>query len=97
MAALQASDDILAIYRSFKQINARVLLALELELNELEKELFALELTYVEDPKNQHLLTGISRKEGEDKRHKELLQTMKERIKEYGALHTTGFLKREWD
>lgn len=62
-----------------------VLLNLQIELTELEKKLLNLERTYIKDPNNEHLLTGISHKDGEDKQHKELLQEIKERIKEYGA------------
>jgi hypothetical protein len=84
LAALQSSDDDLAIFRRFDQVRFRLLLQLEIEMTELEKELFDLDHKDAVDPNRNHRLIRTKHLNGWDNTQRELLDKVRNKLKEYG-------------
>ena len=84
LAALISCDDSLAMHRSFKYCHNRILLQLEVQITELEKELYKLDKEDAADPDRQHRLKWTEHEEGWDPAQEVLIGKLKSKLKEYG-------------
>jgi hypothetical protein len=84
LAALIGSDDDLAMHRNFKYCHNRVLLHLEVQITELEKNLFNLDKKDEVDEDRQHRLRWTEHEEGWNTEQLELLEKLIAKLKEYG-------------
>jgi hypothetical protein len=81
LAAFISSDNDFAVFRGFKYFHYRILLELEVEITEMERELWALDHADEADPDMRYRLQGmLPHEEGYD------TGRIKEKVKEYGEL-----------
>jgi hypothetical protein len=85
MAAILSSNDDWAIFRGFKEIHARILSQLQVELTELEKELRELDKGDEHTATRYRLRMTVPHKDGMDTVQRDLLDKIKAKTKEYGA------------
>lgn len=84
LASLISIDDSLAMHRSFKYCHNRVLLHLEVQITELEKELYKLDKEDAADPNMAYRLGSTRHEEGWDDAQVKLLDKLISKLKEYG-------------
>ena len=84
LAAFISCDDSLAMHRAFKYCHNRVILQLEVEITELEKQLYTLDKEDKADPEREHRLQWTEHEEGWDTAQVELIAKLKFKLKEYG-------------
>jgi hypothetical protein len=89
LAALISCDDDLAMHRSFKYCHNRVLLQLEVQITELEKDLFELDKKDNADPDMEYRLKTTEHEQGWNTEQLELFEKLKAKLKEYGELTFT--------
>ncbi|RDL37021.1 uncharacterized protein BP5553_04454 [Venustampulla echinocandica] len=96
-AAFMGSDDSFANYRQFSRLSARILLHLQNELTELEKELDALDMKDAADPIMRNRLYGLDDFPGCDSAQKDLMSAIKKKYIEFtevfskaAELHSLG-------
>lgn len=80
-----ACDSDLMIFRGFKYIHCRLLLHLEVEMTELEKELFALDKSDAKSPITVDRLKKTGFEEGGDRTQSDLLHRIWIKTIEYGT------------
>jgi hypothetical protein len=77
-----------AVFRAFKNSHCRILLELEIEITEIERELDELDIADDANPGMQYRLRGMLPHEiGWDTARLELMARLKEKLKEYGELN----------
>jgi hypothetical protein len=84
LAALISCDDDLAMHRSFKYCHSRILLRLEVQITELEKDLYKLDKKDEIDPETGHRLRWTEHEEHWDAEQVQLLDKLTFKLKEYG-------------
>jgi hypothetical protein len=84
LAAFISCDDSLAMHRAFKYCHNRVLLHLEVEIMEIQKQLHNLDKEDAADPDREHRLRWTEHDEGWDAAQVKLITTLKSKLKEYG-------------
>jgi hypothetical protein len=90
LASLISIDDSLAMHRSFKNSHNRVLLHLEVEITELEKELYKLDKEDAADPDKIYRLKSTKHEEGWDAAQVVLIDKLRSKLKEYGEHSPTS-------
>lgn len=84
LAALISCDVDLAMHRSFKYCHSRVLLHLEVQITELEKDLYKLDKKDEADPEREHRLRWTEHEADWDTEQVKLLGKLISKLKEYG-------------
>jgi Family of unknown function (DUF6594) len=84
LASLVSCDDSFAMHRSFKRLHNRLLLQLETEITELEKELDKLDKEDAADPAREYRLRSTKHEEGWDTTQVVLFSKIKSKLNEYG-------------
>jgi len=84
-AAMVSSSDDLSMFRGFKRSHARILLHLEVQISELEKELDKLDKEDVANPAMRYRLTKTKPKHDEnwDPKQYNLMEQLCQKLKEY--------------
>lgn len=83
LASLVSCDDSLAMHRGFKRLHNRLLLQLEAEITELEKDLDKLDKEDAEAATNYRLMS-TKHEEDWDASQVQLFDKIKSKLKEYG-------------
>jgi len=86
LAALISCDDDLAMHRGFKYCHNRLLLQLEVQITELEKDLYKLDKEDEVDPEREHRLRWTEHEEQWDTEKMELLDKLTAKLKDYGDI-----------
>jgi hypothetical protein len=84
LAALISCDDSLAMHRGFKYCHNRVLLLLEVQITELEKELYKLDKADSADPSKAWRLKSTKYEENWDATQEKLIDKLISKLKVYG-------------
>jgi hypothetical protein len=83
LAALQDSNESICIFRRFGDIAARILIAKEIELDQLASKLSKLDNEDNEDPAMRWRLKSVDFYEGCDPTQRNLLQEIEKKLNEY--------------
>jgi hypothetical protein len=84
LAALISCDDSLSMHRSFKYCHSRGLLHLEVQITELEKELYKLDREDAANPDMTYRLRSTKHEKGWDAAQADLIDKLMAKLKEYG-------------
>jgi hypothetical protein len=88
LAAYMTSDNDFAPLRGFKYCHYRILLERQVEITELERQLFELDESDAANPDMHYRLRKmLKHKEGWDTGRIDLMRELTEKLKEYGEFH----------